>query len=47
MGPQQINLNPTTFLRHNEDRKFEKVWTLPRLTDIDLGIMIGAQPVGN
>jgi hypothetical protein len=29
MGPEQINPNPTTFLSHNEERKCEKLWTLP------------------
>lgn len=24
-----VNSNPTTFLAHSEDRKCEKVWTLP------------------
>ncbi len=29
MGQGKINLNPTTFLSPNEDRKCEKLWTLP------------------
>ncbi|MFP5211484.1 MAG: hypothetical protein ACLGRW_19535 [Acidobacteriota bacterium] len=29
-GQKQNNPNPTTFLSKTEDRKCEKLWTLPR-----------------
>jgi hypothetical protein len=55
----QSYFNPTTFNTCKQNQKCEKLWTLPppgntviwrglsRLTDIELGIMIGAQLVGN